>query len=79
MYDAFVVNEEGRCDGGGRVGLVSLHSLSMIDTRRVAAGGGVGIFVFKGFGRLDFLGLFAARLLFMRLRIGAIQVPGQWR
>ena len=79
MYNAFVVDEEGRCCRGGRVVLVSLHPLSMVDAQGVVTGMGVGIFVLEGFRWLGFLGLLTAWLLFVRLGVGTIQVPGQWQ
>jgi len=79
MYDTFVVDKEGRCCGGGRVIMVSLHSLSIVDTQGVVTGMGMSVFVFEGFGWLGLLGLLAVWLLFAWLGVGTIQVPGRRR
>ena len=79
MYNSLTVNEEGRSGRGGVIGVVSVHPLSVVDTRGVVTGVGVGVFVFEGFSRLCLLSPSAALLLFTWLVVGEVQIPGRWR
>ena len=77
MYNSLTVNKEGWSGGGRVIGVIGIHPLSMVDTRGVVTGVGVGVFVFEGLGLLCLFDFLAALFLLARLIVEEIQVPSR--